>query len=66
MAHKWVATKFKGIRYREHSTRMHGRQKDRYFNVRFRVAGVSVNEGYGWALDDSMRERGARQSYGAQ
>jgi integrase len=51
MAHKWVATKFKGIRYRAHSTRMHGRQKDRYFNVRFRVAGVSVNEGYGWASE---------------
>ncbi len=59
MAHKWVATKFKGIRYREHSTRMHGRQKDRYFNIRFRVAGVSVNEGFGWASEGMSASKAA-------
>lgn len=48
---KWVATKFKGLRYREHPTRKHGVQLDRYFNVRFTVAGASVNEGYGWASE---------------
>ncbi len=51
MVNKWSATKFKGIRYREHPTRKHGRQPDKYFNVRFRVAGVAVNEGYGWASE---------------
>ncbi len=47
----WKATPHKGIRYREHQTRLHGRQPDRYFNVRFQVKGVCVNEGYGWASE---------------
>lgn len=59
MANNWTATKFKGIRYREHPARMHGRQKDRYFNVRFRVAGVSVNEGYGWASEGMSASKAA-------
>ncbi len=59
MAHKWTATKFKGIRYREHLARMHGRQRDRYFNVRFRVAGISVNEGYGWASEGMSASKAA-------
>ena len=59
MAHKWIATKFKGIRYREHPTRKHGRQPDRYFNVRFQVAGVSVNEGYGWASEGMSASKAA-------
>ena len=61
---KWKSTTFKGIRYREHLTRKHGKQPDRYFNVRFQVKGVCVNEGYGWASEgmsgskafDLMRE----------
>jgi len=59
MAHKWIPTKFKGIRYREHLSRMHGRQRDRYFNVRFRVAGASVNEGYGWASEGMSASKAA-------
>ncbi len=47
----WKQAKHKGIRYREHKTRLHGRQPDRYFNVRFQVKGVCVNEGYGWASE---------------
>ena len=59
MAHQWIATKFKGIRYRKHSDRMHGRQKDKYFNVRFRVAGKAVNEGYGWASEGMSASKAA-------
>ena len=33
------------------TTRLHGRQPDKYFNVRFQVKGVCVNEGYGWASE---------------
>lgn len=59
MAHKWKAAKYKGIRYREHTTRKHCRQPDRYFNVRFRVAGISVNEGYGWASEGMSASKAA-------
>ncbi len=56
---KWIATQFTGIRYREHPTRKHGRQPDRYFNVRFKVGGVSVNEGYGWASEKMTAAKAA-------
>ena len=56
---QWLTTKFPGIRYREHSTRKHGRQPDRYFNVRFTVAGVSINEGYGWASEGMSASKAA-------
>ena len=56
---KWIATQFTGIRYREHPTRKHGRQPDRYFNVRFKVGGISVNEGYGWASEKMTASKAA-------
>ncbi len=59
MAHTWKSTQYKGVRYREHSTRKHGRQLDRYFNVRFQVAGVSVNEGYGWGTEGMSGSKAA-------
>ncbi|MBU1057878.1 MAG: site-specific integrase, partial [Proteobacteria bacterium] len=59
MAHNWTATKHRGIRYREHDTRKHGRQPDKYFNVRFCVKGVSVNEGYGWASEGMSASKAA-------
>jgi integrase len=59
MAHNWTATKHTGIRYREHDTRKHGRQADKYFNVRFCVKGASVNEGYGWASEGMSASKAA-------
>lgn len=59
MAYKWHKTSYPGIRYREHSKRKHGRQPDRYFNVRFQVAGTIVNEGYGWASEGMSASKAA-------
>lgn len=59
MAQQWHKTTHKGIRYREHTRRKHGKQPDRYFNVRFRVSGISVNEGYGWASEGMSASKAA-------
>ena len=40
-----------GIRYREHSSRKHGVKSDRYFTLRFQVAGKQVEEALGWASE---------------
>jgi site-specific recombinase XerD len=47
---KWIETPSKGIRYREHPTRKHGKvQKDRYYAIRFQKDGRRKEEGLGWA-----------------
>lgn len=48
--HKWK-TEERGIRSCEHPTRMHGKRKDRYFQIRHTVNGKQVEEGLGWASD---------------
>ncbi len=45
---KWK-TAAPGIRYREHESRRHGKQADRYFTLRITVNGRQVEEGLGWA-----------------
>src|SRR5215467_10433586 len=50
MASNW-ATAAPGIRYRKHATRKHGAQFDRYFTLRFSVAGKQVEEALGWASE---------------
>ena len=46
---KWHKTKYPGIRYREHSARKHGIQKDKYFAIRYQKDGIRTEEGMGWA-----------------
>ena len=41
----------KGIRYREHPTRMHGKRPDRYWCLQFRLDGKVINESIGWWSD---------------
>ena len=48
MANKWI-TAAPGIRYRTHATRKHGAKLDRYFTLRFSVAGKQIEEALGWA-----------------
>jgi integrase len=48
---KWIKTKTQGVRYREHSTRKHGLQPDKYFTIRYRVDGKEKEEGLGWASE---------------
>ena len=48
-----AATKstFPGVRYREHATRKHGIKPDRYFFIRYKLAGKDREEGAGWASE---------------
>jgi len=49
MGTKWKSSKFPGVRYREHASRKHGVQKDKYFAVRYQRDGKRKEEGLGWA-----------------
>jgi integrase len=40
-----------GIRYRKHASRKHGARLDRYYTLRFSVAGKQVEEALGWASE---------------
>lgn len=40
-----------GIRYREHPTRKHGRQPDRYYTAVYWWQGKTCSEGIGWASE---------------
>ncbi len=50
MATKWVSVA-RGIRYREHATRKHGKRFDRYFSLAYWLNGKTVSEGIGWASE---------------
>ncbi|PXF58877.1 MAG: integrase [Deltaproteobacteria bacterium] len=47
MAYK--KTNYPGVRYREHPTRKHGVNPDRYFAIRHQKDGKRKDEGFGWA-----------------
>ena len=47
MAYKWIAAA-KGIRYREHETRKHGKKPDRYWVIQYHKKGKTFNEAVGW------------------
>jgi integrase len=75
MMAKWVKTRFVGVRYREHSIRKHGVQRDKYFSVRYKtpkrdkegnfiiVDGKPVmtdkEEALGWASEGWTAEKAA-------
>lgn len=59
MTIKWISTAHKGLRYYEHQERKHGKQRDRYYSIRFRVDGVLYSYGVGWLSDgipDAIRQ----------
>lgn len=41
----------KGIRYKEHPSRKHGKRPDRYWCLQYRLRGKTVNEAVGWWSD---------------
>ncbi|UQZ88450.1 integrase [Deltaproteobacteria bacterium Smac51] len=47
MGYKWIAA-CRGVRYREHDTRKHGKKPDRYWIIQYKRQGVVRNEGIGW------------------
>lgn len=53
---KWIATGHKGLRYYEHATRKHGKRRDRYYSVRFKVDGHDYTYGVGWLSDGIPQE----------
>ena len=58
---KWKATRFPGVRFREHQTRKHGIQKDRYFAIRYQREGKRKEEGLGWSLEGWTAEKAANE-----
>ena len=50
MATKWNAAG-PGVRYRKHASRKHGVRLDRYYTLRFSIAGKQVEEALGWASE---------------
>lgn len=66
----------KGIRYKLHPTRKHGKQPDRYYVIRYSVDGKKKQEALGWASDgwtlDKVQEQlsklkpGLKSGEGAQ
>lgn len=60
---KWYATKYPGIRFREHHTRKHGINKDKYFTIRYQLEGKRREEGLGWASQHwTLQKANARLS----
>lgn len=51
MAYKWMKTNYKGIRYRIHPTRKHGKQQDKYYSIRYQANSERIEEGLGWLAD---------------
>lgn len=56
---KWNSTPFRGVRYREHSTRKYGILKDRYFAIRYQKDCRRKEEGIGWASEGHSAESAA-------
>lgn len=50
-------TKYPGVRYREHSTRMHKRKLDQYFFIRYSLYGQKKEEALGWASEGWTAEK---------
>lgn len=48
---KWTKTQYPGVRYREHPTRKHGRQPDRYYVITYKLDGKTKDEAIGWASE---------------
>ncbi|MFO7760535.1 MAG: tyrosine-type recombinase/integrase [Thermodesulfobacteriota bacterium] len=58
---KWHKTKYPGVRYREHSTRKHGVNYDRYFAVRYTINGKQREEALGWASEGWTPQNAAEE-----
>jgi len=46
---KWQKTQYPGVRFRVHDTRKHNGKLDRYFVIRYKRQGKSIEEPTGWA-----------------
>jgi len=53
---KWIKTAHPGLRYYEHPTRKHGKRKDRYYSIRFKIDGRNYDYGVGWVSEGLPEE----------
>ena len=44
----WKKTKYVGVRYRESKNRRHRGRPEKYFTVRYKSHGRTIEEGVGW------------------
>ena len=56
MTIKWIKTNHKGLRYYEHQERKHGKKKDRYYAIRFKVDGAEHGYDLDWLSDGIPEE----------
>lgn len=56
MTMKWIKTPHKGLRYYEHATKKHGKKRDRYYAIRFKVDNKDYDYGIGWWSDGIPEE----------
>lgn len=56
MTIKWIKTAHKGLRFYEHHKRKHGKQRDRYYSIRFKVGGKDYDYGVGWMSEGIPEE----------
>ena len=47
----WIKTQYPGVRYREHPSRRHNKNLDRYFSIRYKIDGKLREEGLGWSSE---------------
>lgn len=59
MAGQWVKTKSVGVRYRQHPSRKHGVNFDRYFTIRYKIDGKEKSEGLGWSSEGWTEKKAA-------
>ena len=52
-------TQYPGVRYREHPTKKHGKNYDRYFIIRYKINGKPKEEGLGWSSDGWNAQKAA-------
>jgi integrase len=56
-------TKISGLRYKEHATRKHGLQKDKYFIIRYMVDKKRKEEGLGWLSEGWTEQKAAARLF---
>jgi integrase len=54
---KWMKSKHKGLRYREHETRKHGLKYDRFYQFRHMTGGKRVEDSFGWLSEGWTEEK---------
>jgi integrase len=53
----WKNAGYRGVRYREHPLRKHGKKTDRYFVLRYKIEGKRYEESLGWASEGWTLEK---------